>query len=426
MARTSFLGDMLNGLFEVRRSSTTHSDQRSIEDMCLALLANEGEVSGFRLSKDILTKYADLTTDEKHAFFNFLNSDLELDVENLTQLAQSYSDTRSIKSYRALATAAEPKRQELLRRLNQSTGATALLVDMRVDLLDAIKINPDLKRTDSDFIHLLRSWFNRGFLMLNQISWNTPAAILDKVVDYEAVHAINDLDDLKGRLYPPDRRCFAYFHPSMPGEPLIFVEVALMATIPSSIQEVLADERDMLDAHDTKVAAFYSISNCQKGLHGISFGNLLIKQVVAELKKELPQLDTFVTLSPIPGLNSWIKKQDTELAKSVVKGAADDDVLLSVTAHYLADAKDSKGRPVDPVARFHLGNGAEIYDIHAQADTTENGLAQSSGAMVNYLYNLKNIEKNHEHFVSQGGIARSRFVAQKLKTYQAFEETVTS
>jgi malonyl-CoA decarboxylase len=268
---------------------------------------------------------------------------------------------------------------------------------MRVDHLAVLNDHPDLRRTDLDFMHLLRSWFNRGFLVLRQISWDTPASVLEKIVAYEAVHAINDWDDLRRRLHPPDRRCFAYFRPTMPDEPLIFVEVTLTKSVPNSIQHVLSHDRELNDAAETSVAVFYSVSNCQKGLSGISFGNLLIKQVVDELSNELPNLGTFVTLSPIPGLERWLKTQSEDAhCLDVFAGTATDEVVEAVAVHYLLHAKTNAGVPVDPVARFHLGNGALIHGTHANADKTDKGREQSSGAMVNYLYDLKLIEKYHE------------------------------
>ena len=424
MARTSFLGDMLTNIFERRRTGSTSNDPRSITAMCEALLAGEGEVSGIQLSKEILGRYETLDRDARRAFFSFLNNDLELDPNAVHDLSNAYAKSGKIEDYRALTQASEPRRQELFRRLNQSVGATAMLVSMRVDLLGFLKDDPDLKRTDLDFVHLLRSWFNRGFLVLNQINWETPATVLDKIVAYEAVHAINDWDDLRRRLYPPDRRCFAYFHPSMPGEPLIFVEVALMRAVPGSIQHVLSETREPIAPEDTTVAVFYSISNCQKGLQGISFGNLLIKQVVDELRAELPGLKTFVTLSPIPGLNTWLDTQPHDpMAARVRAGRGTDAEVETIVAHYLLSERDAKGRPLDPVARFHLGNGAEIYDVHAGADTTENGRLLSSGAMVNYHYDLKKIEKNHERFVSGHDVPASRSVLTKAQPYEDQTET---
>jgi len=409
MVRSPFLGDMLTTLFERSLSPSRLQSKRSIEDMCAALLAEEGEVSGIVLAKTILEKYASLGDAEKLAFFQFLNESLEINVDTVRQLAIQYGTSGAPEDYKALTASAEPARQELLRRLNQSTGATAALVTMRVDLLAVLKDHPDLKRTDLDFVHLLRSWFNRGFLVLRQISWDTPASVLEKIVAYEAVHAINDWDDLRRRLHPPDRRCFAYFHPTMPDEPLIFVEVALSKSVPSSIQHVLSEDREVRDAAETSVAVFYSISNCQAGLAGISFGNLLIKQVVDELSTALPDLKTFVTLSPIPGFNRWLATlTDDELATEVLEGAATGELIERFAAHYLLKAKSKDGDPLDPVARFHLGNGALIHATHANADMTDKGLLQSSGAMVNYLYDLKLIEKNHEIYVRGGDIPTSR------------------
>ena len=405
MTRRSFLGDMLTTLFERGGRASAPTDERSLEDLCRALLDAEGEVSGLGLASTILDRYARLTEAEKAAFFNFLNDGLEIDIPALTQALSGYGQSRAVSDYRQVGRLAEPPRQELLRRLNQPPGATQALVNMRNDLLSAVKQNPELMRTDLDFQHLLRSWFNRGFLVLRQISWDTAASILEKIVEYEAVHAIGDWDDLRRRLQPKDRRCFAYFHPAMPEEPLIFVEVALTTEIPGSIRDVLTDKRREQEAHETSVAVFYSISNCQRGLAGISFGNLLIKQVVGELRQELPQLDTFVTLSPIPRLRAWLEQAtNDDDARAVLAGTAEEEAVRVIAADYLLKARDGQQAPFDPVARFHLGNGAQIHAVHGAADLSENGLWQSGGAMVNYLYDLKMIEQNHERFVQKGEI----------------------
>lgn len=403
MAQASFLGDMLTTLFERRRAQTPITDARSLMQMCEALLASEGEVSGMSLATAILDRYGTLNAHEKLEFFQFINSDLELDATLLQTLTAQYIETTSLADYIAVVQASEPRRQELLRRINQSPGATAALVSMRADLLGFLPDHPDLRRTDLDFVHLLRSWFNRGFLVLREISWDTPASVLEKIVAYEAVHAINSWDELRLRLYPQDRRCYAYFHPTMPDEPLIFVEVALTKSVPRSIQKLLTQDRVQRETSETTVAVFYSISNCQAGLHGISFGNLLIKQVVGELSQALPQLDTFVTLSPIPGFNRWCKATlaDDEITEENVQPLA---------AHYLLNERSKRGGPLDPVARFHLGNGAQIHAVHSDADRTAKGQAQSSGAMVNYLYDLSKIEKNHEAFVRGDGFSASKTV----------------
>ncbi len=413
MQRNRFLGDILGTLLQRTGMTGPVDDTRDIHDLCRALLSAEGEVSGQKLASTVLARYRALSDDEKHAFFAFLNEEFDLDPKKLGVLAAEYDKDPSPAAFARLSAAAEPKRQELLRRLNQPLGATADIVAMRVDLLKALKDAPELARTDHDFAHLLRSWFNRGFLVLKAIDWDTPARILDKIVAYEAVHQISDLDDLRRRLYPPDRRCFAFFHPSMPDEPLIFVEVALTEGIPGSVTDLLSEARDPLAAEDAKAAVFYSISNCQKGLMGISFGNLLIKQVVAELSLAFPQIEQFVTLSPIPGLNKWLATQrdDPEvghIASAILEQRADSQDLRAMAARYLLNAKRDDGMPLDPVARFHLTNGAMVHDIHAGADTSENGLAQSSGAMVNYLYDLSMTEKNHADFEFRSIIATDK------------------
>ena len=407
MVQRSFLGDMLTTLFERGRFNSRTKDDRSIEEMCQALLDAEGEVSGITLGQAVVERYAEMSDASKLAFFRFLNASLEVDLDALNAAIATYTASGDIRDYKRIARHAEPRRQELLRRLNQAPGATLCLVRMRADLLKAVKNEPELARADLDFQHLLRSWFNRGFLVLRQISWETPASILEKIVEYEAVHAIRDWDDLRRRLYPDDRRCFAFFHPAMPAEPLIFVEVALTQTVPTSIQQVLADMRKHRPAHETKVAVFYSISNCQAGLKGISFGNLLIKQVVAELRQELPGLETYLTLSPIPKFMAWLKEQDDPRFERIIDGTGQSDEIRAVATHYLLSAKSADGRPFDPVARFHFGNGAQIYAVNGAADVSENGIRQSAGAMVNYEYDLSLIEKNHERFVQSGTISKS-------------------
>lgn len=418
--RNRFLTDMLSTLFDRSDRLRGKSDARDIQDLCRALLSTEGVISGQALAATIFDRYRSRSDAEKHAFFTFLNDELDIDAQALATLATTYATNQTQEAFVALSKAAEPTRQELLRRLNQPMGATAGIVAMRVDLLRILKDNPELARTDYDFVHLLRSWFNRGFLVLKAINWDTPARILDKIVAYEAVHQINDLDDLRRRLYPPDRRCFAFFHPAMPDEPLIFVEVALTEAIPGSVTKLLSEGRTPLEAEDAKVAVFYSISNCQKGLSGISFGNQLIKQVVAELSLAFPQLQDFVTLSPIPGLNRWLATQTDDpehghVAKAILEKRATPQDLRAMAARYLLLAKRDDGMPLDPVARFHLSNGAQIYNIHADADTSANGIEQSSGAMVNYLYDLSETQRRHEDFALKSVIAAAK-PAQAIST----------
>ena len=413
MKRTSILGDILSVLFERDQLSGPGRDKRDIYALCRALVSVEGDVSGHKLAASVLSRYRTLKHKQKIDFFYFLNDQLDLDPERVSELALAYKKEPTPEAFRQLSAASEPERQKFLRRLNQPIGATADIVAMRVDLLRLLNDHPNLARTDHDFVDMLKSWFNRGFLVLRTIDWDTPARILDKIIEYEAVHEISDLDDLRKRLYPQDRHCFAFFHPSMPDEPLIFVEVALTERIPSSITELLTEGRATLEAEKVKTAVFYSISNCQKGLTGISFGNLLIKQVVAELSQQFPQISDFVTLSPIPGLNEWLSNQtgNTELSQialEILENRAKPQDLRAMAASYLLNAKRKDGSPIDPVARFHLTNGAKVHNIHANADLSPNGIAQSSGVMVNYRYELSEVEKNHENFAYQSIVAADK------------------
>ena len=399
MSTANALGDLLSTLLLRRPFKRGGSKEGSISKLCLSLLSEVTEVSGLQLAGVILEKYHELDEKGRLDFFSFLNKDLDIDPDLLVSLAQKYQETQSPEIFKRLSEASEPRRKELFRRLNHAPGATADLVKMREQLLSLLRENPSYERTDFDFIHLLRSWFNRGFLVLRQITWDTSASILEKIVEYEAVHEIKNLEDLRRRLLPKDRRCFAFFHPSMPDDPLIFVEVALTNGVATSIQKVLSESREEIDLQGANSAIFYSISNCQEGLSGISFGNSLIKQVAQDLSREMPHLKTFVTLSPIPGLTKWIKDEGLE------KLVEDQGMLKQITAHYLVEAKGKNRRPIDPVAKFHLGNGAIIHQINIDADLSEKGLLQSKGVMVNYLYDLSKISQNVELFSKEGDIS---------------------
>lgn len=406
---TNTLGELLTTLLDRRPFSRNTDDDRTIIELSQALLTEPTEVSGHQLAVATLGRYQELSPEQKAEFFSFLNDDLDISAQTIAECAKAYGEDRSPKNYRTLAASAEPKRQELFRRLNQAPGATADLVALRSDLLPLLKGKPELARTDFDITHLLKSWFNRGFLVLRQITWDSPASILEKIIAYEAVHEIRTWDDLRRRLHPTDRRCFAFFHPAMPDDPLIFVEVALTKGVPNSIQNVLSDNRQPLLESDANTAVFYSISNCQDGLAGISFGNSLIKQVVRNLSAELPNLKTYVTLSPIPRLRRWLDNNGF--------GEADDllEMAHKYAAYYLLEAKKPDGLPFDPVARFHLGNGAMVHLIHPQADVSQNGIAQSGGAMVNYIYDLSKIPQNIERYRVGKEVAASSSVKSLAK-----------
>ncbi|WP_095590232.1 malonyl-CoA decarboxylase [Actibacterium ureilyticum] len=409
----TLLADLLSTVFERRyrrRAPGAPEDGRPLTELAEALVGSAGETSGLALAEEILSRFVTLGDDEKLAFFRYIAQALDIDPETVRTTLDEYERAPSKASYRAFAAAVEPARQEFIRRLNHVPGATENLVKMRADLLKLGGDDPELQALDLDFRHLFASWFNRGFLVLRPISWESPAHILEKIIAYEAVHAIDSWDDLRRRLEPADRRCFAFFHPSMPDEPLIFVEVALTRGTPGSIQALLAENRQAIAADQADTAAFYSISNCQAGLASISFGNSLIKQVASDLAAELPNLKTFVTLSPIPGLTRWLQAEGLEW------DADQPQQMRALAAHYLLRAKSRGGLPYDPVARFHLGNGAIVHAVHADADTSEKGRAQSGGAMVNYLYDLSKVAQNHENFATTRDVVASADV-------RAFAET---
>jgi malonyl-CoA decarboxylase len=398
----SVLADLLSTVFERRYFTSGAPDprNRTLSELARDLLGSSGEVSGMTLARHMLDRYAGLGDGDKAEFFGFLARDLSLDPASVRATLAAFEADPSRTTYAAFMAAAEPPRQELARRLNQVPGATAQLVAMRADLLRLMRDDSGLGVVDLDLKHLFYSWFNRGFLVLRPINWSSPAAVLEKIIAYEAVHAIDSWDDLRRRLAPQDRRCFAFFHPAMPDEPLIFVEVALTRGIPGAIHDVLSEDRAAIPATGADTAVFYSISNCQAGLAGISFGNSLIKQVVADLAQELPDLKTFVTLSPIPDLTRWLSQTGRALPE-------EPQARRAIAAHYLIDARREDGTPVDPVARFHLGNGASVHAVHAGADLSPNGERQSGGVMVNYLYDLAQISQNHERFAGAGRIAAS-------------------
>jgi len=399
----SFVTDLFTHVFERRyRPWSRHdADERPIEELADALIQCTGELTELALATKILDRFEVLNDSDKVEFFEHLAQQMDIDALAVERSLAAYRNKPSKKTYHAFSSAVEPARQELFRRLNQVSGATGKLVSMRAELLRLKADSNTLAALDLDFQHLFASWFNRGFLVLRPINWESPAHILEKIIEYEAVHAIDSWDDLRLRLQPTDRRCFAFFHLSMPDEPLIFVEVALNQGIADSIQTILEPDREELASHETDTAVFYSISNCQRGLANISFGNSLIKQVVMDLSAELPNVSTFVTLSPVPGFMRWFKKFENHFEQA---SATNNQAMA---AHYLLHAKDENSKPLDPVARFHLGNGASLHAVHANADTSENGQKLSAGTMVNYMYDLKTVASNHEKFAADGSVISS-------------------
>jgi malonyl-CoA decarboxylase len=436
MNTTSFFGDMLQTIADRGRKLLSASPRddgadtvAAMEALCETLISSRGEASGMALANDVLSYWNRLDADRQRAFMQVLLDHFGPKSERLEKAIDAYRKEPTPAALLELHVAAEPRRQELIRRFNLAPNGIATLVRMRETLLKLKAENPDLEAVDADFAHLFSSWFNRGFLMLKPISWSTPADILEKIIRYEAVHHIGGWDELRLRLAPEDRRCFAFFHPQLADDPLIFVEVALTRDIPGTIADLLREDRVPIKAADATTAVFYSISNCQDGLRGISFGNFLIKQVVEDLKRDLPKLDTFVTLSPVPGFADWLARErraeasdflsaadKAKLAVLDQEGWADDEelaarvqpVMTAAAAWYFLKARNSRGRVVDPVARFHLGNGARLERINFLGDRSPRAMRQSHGLMVNYLYKLDDIEKNHEAFAGRSEVVASQ------------------
>ena len=437
---TSFFGELLQTITERGRALLDRAGARreavearseSLVELCEDLLSRRGEASGVALAREILARYGELTTGPRIALFEALAVRFGPNRERLAAAIAAWQRDPSEEATEELREAAEPRRQELFRRLNLAPRGTAELVAMREDLLDAMARRDDLAPVDADFVHLFSSWFNRGFLVLRRIDWSTPAIVLEKIIRYEAVHRIRGWEDLRRRIDPPDRRCYAFFHPALVDDPLIFVEVAFTRDIPTAIAPILTSQREAIQPDRATTAVFYSISNCQRGLAGVSFGHFLIKQVAEEISREISNISTFVTLSPAPGFAEWLAHERGREASTVI--AEDDRAALAsldvqgwwqipatrepvrepltrAAAWYFLHARTKTGTPVDPVARFHLGNGARLEQLDWLADTSSKGLSQSHGLMVNYLYDLKNIEKNHEAYAEGRAIAASSAV----------------
>jgi malonyl-CoA decarboxylase len=440
MSSNAFFSDLLTSISErgrtlLRRvgSSEAKPDGAELIELCDALLSGRGEASGTAIAREILNRYRHLDEAERLALFEALTRDFGPDREKLAKAVESWRMQSSDEDASDLHFASEPRRQELIRRLNRTPGGTSDLVAMRADLLRLMKGHKELAALDRDVAHLLTSWFNRGFLVLRRIDWSTPANILEQIIRYEAVHEIRDWDDLRRRIDPIDRRCYAFFHPALVDEALIFVEVALTESIPGAIAPLLAEDRQLVPTERARTAVFYSISNTQRGLNGISFGSFLIKQVVEELQRELPKLENFVTLSPVPGFMQWVKQADdvpvTDDDRAVLQHLEAADwfanpelaaqlrtVLEPLAAHYFLKARTPKGRLIDSVERFHIGNGARLERIDWLGDLSPKGLRESAGIMVNYLYRLDEIEKNHEAYANQDEIAASGAVKRLLKS----------
>jgi malonyl-CoA decarboxylase len=419
MSSWSFVERFINGFRADRRAEQAVS-------LCRALIGERGEASGAALAREALAAYRALDETARGQFFDVLAREFSPSPADVDRAAAAYRLEPSAANLQQLQQTVEPARQELFRRINMAPGGTAALIEMRRQLRTDLKEHPARLAVDADLLHLLRSWFNRGFLRLERIDWRTSAIVLEKLIRYESVHAIQGWPDLRRRLQA-DRRCYAFFHPQLPEEPLIFIEVALTREISTRAQPLLDVASPVEDPAQSNCAVFYSINNCQEGLRGISFGNFLIKQVAENLRRELPRVRKFATLSPIPGFRRWLEGERTRLAhgpqgearmalldalarpgwQDAEAAGAIRELLLPLCAYYLLRAKRGL-EPIDAVSRFHLGNGASLERINWLGDTSPSGMSRAAGMMVNYVYRLSHVERNHERFVKEHHVEASR------------------
>ena len=423
----SYFSNLLTSIFEKKSylknfivgfEKTKKENLLEITDL---ILQNKSEASSIIYSKTFFDVYNKLTETKKKKFFLDLLTNYNIEIDMLNKYVVNYKRNNSLDDFKNITILSEPKWIELFKKLNTAPGATFNLVKMREALLKFVKGNEELKKIDIGFQKLFQNWFNPGFLVLQPIDWNTPANILEKIIQYEAVHEISSWDDLRARLEPKDRKCFAFFHPAIYEEPLIFVEIALMKEIPNKISSILKNKRVEIDPNECNSAIFYSISNCQPGLKGVTFGNFLLKNVAEELNKNFPSLQNFSTLSPVPSFYKWVTESDTKLNKDLpleeilnfVKN--NNNYLTEKIFSYLTVSNRKDRSANDPVSRFHLGNGAILERINYLGDESLSSLKNSLGFMVNYKYELKKLEKNHEDYNSRKKIIYNNEIKKNLK-----------
>ena len=423
-----FFNELIETIMNKSRAGFGLSNRTSVsvsnnpKEMITSVMTAVGEVSSIAYADQFLRLFEEMDLVKKQELFLTIASELDIDLSILSSALENYSKSPDEENFTHITNAVEPGWTELVRRLNATAHGTVRLVKMRADLLSIIRTDSSLARLDVSFKALLRNWFSPSFLVLRPIDWSTPANILEKIIAYEAVHEITSWDDLRSRLAPDDRRCFAFFHPSMEDEPLIFVEVALTSEIPGQINAVLEADRMMLDPTDASCAIFYSISNCQKGLAGISFGNFLIKQVAQALQSEYPDLRNFLTLSPLPYFSTWLEKEEPHTFSNFAlidwseASEKNEKELIEAAGRYFLNSTRKDKQPNDPVARFHLGNGALLDRINPSGNLSNKGLSESFGLMVNYRYDLPNVEKNHEAYAKEQKIEISQEVKKLFNT----------
>ena len=438
------VNDLVNKLRSLMKPGATRSrlNARSLDRLRLQLqecaAGQGGEVSARTRAARLAETYLGLNDEGRQQFLKLIAHDFGPDPARVAEAHAAYQKAvgtdEQWKAEAALRSAMRSSRIRILTQFNAIPQGVKFLVDLRADLLRYLENDRELAVLDRELESRLSAWFDVGFLELQRLTWSSPASLLEKLIEYEAVHEIRSWTDLKNRL-DSDRRLYAFFHPRMPAEPLIFVEVALTDDLAGDVQSLLDEHAPVFDHRKADTAIFYSISNTQVGLRGVSFGSFLLKRVIDDLKRDFPKLENFATLSPIPGLSAWVKKNPQVLAECGVELPldqlstatwADDkaqaramrEPLLRLGARYLATAKQrggESGPPFDPVSRFHLGNGARVERINYLGDISAKGFRQSFGLMVNYRYELDELETNLEAFAAEGKIAMSAPVRRQAR-----------
>ena len=420
MSYSEAISNLIENLFENSKRASSRllfkreGSSKDIEELISEIIDSGNNIVRSQSAKEFFSSINNLNDHEFKKLMLHLRDERDIDIERVKMAMKDYDHDNSEKNYIALQKANISERKILFRKLNSFDESTTYLVKLRERILSASSKNQNYKKIDNDLKTLFLDWFNRGFLVLKPIDWNTPAAILEKIIKYESVHQINNWKELRDRINSLDRRCFAFFHPAMGNEPLIFVEIAFTSELPENIDKILNTRRTSTDINKLNKAIFYSISNCQRGLDGISFGNYLIKDVVRHIQIEIPSIREFFTLSPVPGFMDWMKTNNSVLYADLKSNLTVESIsknkksLGDLVRRYLlvSDRKDKK--PNDSVARFHIGNGASMHQINFLADTSENGLKKGCSFMINYRYDINNIKSNQEKYAANGHIQHKK------------------
>lgn len=420
MSYTETISSLVENLFENSKKASSrflfkkNKKPSDIYHSIDTIIKSKNNIAITQISRDFFHSVKELNDHEFKELMVHLKKDRDIDLQAIKSATLAYDNENTEDNYINLQKSTISERKILFRKLNSFGESTIHLVKLRERIIKNTSISQDYRKIDNDLKMLFIDWFNRGFLVLKPIDWNTPASILEKIIKYESVHQINSWKELRDRIDSADRRCYAFFHPAMGNEPLIFVEVALTRDIPNNINQILNTERKSDRINTLNKAIFYSISNCQRGLDGISFGNYLIKDVVKFIQSELPAIKEFFTLSPVPDFMKWMKSNSNDLYKNINNHPNAETLikyeklLNDLVREYLLTSDRSDKRPNDPVTRFHVGNGASMHQINFLADTSKNAIKYGSSFMVNYKYDANNIKDNQKKYATDNKVPHKK------------------